>query len=366
MNNLSTPTLLLNEEICKSNIRRLARKAEENGLDFKPHMKTHQSAEIGAWIKRAGAKAITVSSLKMARYFSDAGWRDIIVAFPAHPRWSAYIDQLSAQTNLGLLINNPVVAKTLGNKLSKGIKVYIEIDTGSGRSGLKSRQNEEIRHLIKTIGKFQKLKWAGFYSHPGHSYQSRSPQEIQEVHQSVVNQFKELRTDFESAENQLEICIGDTPCCSAGSSFDGIDSISPGNFVFYDVMQAEIGSCKISEIAVSVSCPVVDRYPERNELVIHGGAVHFSKEHIKWENTDCYGLVATAKKDRWQLNRPLPYLQSLSQEHGIIKCPSNSIEEYRVGDQLTVLPVHSCLTANLMGRYKLDEHRFIEQMPTHY
>ncbi|MDZ7614896.1 MAG: hypothetical protein U5K51_15285 [Flavobacteriaceae bacterium] len=44
-------------------------------------------------------------------------------------------------------------------------------------------------------------------------------------------------------------------------------------------------------------------------------------------------------------------LKSLSQEHGIIKVPEHLIDNYKVGDLLYILPVHSCLTADLMKNY---------------
>jgi D-serine deaminase-like pyridoxal phosphate-dependent protein len=36
---------------------------------------------------------------------------------------------------------------------------------------------------------------------------------------------------------------------------------------------------------------------------------------------------------------------------------------FKVGDLVEILPVHSCLTANLMGHYITAEGEFIEMMP---
>ena len=41
------PTMVLNEDICKSNIARMAAKAKAANVVFRPHFKTHQSREIG-------------------------------------------------------------------------------------------------------------------------------------------------------------------------------------------------------------------------------------------------------------------------------------------------------------------------------
>jgi D-serine deaminase-like pyridoxal phosphate-dependent protein len=42
---------------------------------------------------------------------------------------------------------------------------------------------------------------------------------------------------------------------------------------------------------------------------------------------------------------------SLSQEHGIVQAEKELFDRVQVGDLLMVVPVHSCLTANLLGRF---------------
>ena len=75
------PTLLLDGEVCRNNIRRMAAKAEHSRVRFRPHFKTHQSLAISEWFREYGVEAITVSSVRMAEYFS-ARWRDITIAIP--------------------------------------------------------------------------------------------------------------------------------------------------------------------------------------------------------------------------------------------------------------------------------------------
>ncbi len=84
MNKIKVPTLLLDEEKCRDNIRQMARKAADNNVVFRPHFKTHQSVEIGGWFREEGIEKITVSSLRMAKYFAGDGWKDILVAFPVN------------------------------------------------------------------------------------------------------------------------------------------------------------------------------------------------------------------------------------------------------------------------------------------
>ena len=50
-------------------------------------------------------------------------------------------------------------------------------------------------------------------------------------------------------------------------------------------------------------------------------------------------------------------MKSLSQEHGIISVPKDELYKYEIDDYLMILPVHSCMTGNLMKSYTtLDGH----------
>ena len=64
---VTEPTMVLNEEVCKSNIARMAAKAKAANVVFRPHFKTHQSREIGEWFRASGVDKITVSSLTWLR-----------------------------------------------------------------------------------------------------------------------------------------------------------------------------------------------------------------------------------------------------------------------------------------------------------
>lgn len=358
---ISEPTLLLSADICKANIKRMAAKAQSHGLHFKPHIKTHQSAEIGHWLAGAGVEGVTVSSLRMAEYFQKHGWDDITIAFPCNVQKAGQIDDLAAKSSLTLLINNISTAQKLDAELSHSVQAYIEIDTGSGRTGLKTSEIPTIKKLISVLKSTANISWIGFYSHPGHSYSARSEQEIHEIHRSVTDQCTRLREELAPEFESFEICVGDTPCCSKAEQFESIDAISPGNFVFYDLMQQQIGSCKIRDIAVAMACPIVDRYPKRNELAIHGGAVHFSKEFLQEQDLSHYGKIASFDGKHWLVRDDNSCLKTLSQEHGIVRCSENLFNEYQIGGPISILPVHSCLTANLMESYMTTNGKIISQ-----
>ena len=74
-------------------------------LIFRPHFKTHQSLEIGKWFKELGTNKITVSSLKMAEYFSEK-WEYITVAFPMNILEINTVNELAKKITLNVCIEN--------------------------------------------------------------------------------------------------------------------------------------------------------------------------------------------------------------------------------------------------------------------
>jgi D-serine deaminase-like pyridoxal phosphate-dependent protein len=354
---IKSPTLLLDEEKCKRNINRMTQKARNHQLVLRPHFKTHQSGIIGAWIKSEGVNCCTVSSVKMARYFADQGWEDILIAFPVNPREHEHINNLANKIKLQILAYDKNALVLLSNHIDGKIGVKIELDIGSKRSGLRPDQDNEIRELLAYIDENPKFHFTGFYSHPGHSYTARGRDQVKNIYSEFMPGLKLLDKKYADVPG-FSITIGDTPGCTIVDDFGPIREISPGNFVFYDVMQVNIGSCTYDDIAVVMACPVVGKNLERNELLIHGGAVHFSKEVLTdADGTTHFGKLAKITEDGWKDVVSGCYLKSISQEHGLIHGSDEFMQTAQIGDLVYIYPAHSCLTADLMKSYLTTENK---------
>lgn len=345
------PTLLLDLEKCKKNIHRMAQKVRSQNLRFRPHFKTHQSAEIAELFRDEGIEACTVSSVKMAEYFSNYNWSDILIAFPANVLEAEKINDLAQRVKLQLLVYNKETLTIFAEKLDVPIGIKIELDLGSKRSGLTLNQHEEIDQLLKTIDEIPRFQFTGFYSHPGHTYACRGKDQVIKNYEGIIKQLEMLKASYGHTLG-FSITIGDTPGCTIVEEFGPVEEISPGNFVFYDLMQLNIGSCDYTDIAVVMACPVVGINPDRAELLIHGGAVHFSKEVLQDpDGTLYYGKIALSTESGWDGIIPDAYLKSISQEHGLIHVSEDLLQETQIGDIVYIYPVHSCLTADLMKSY---------------
>jgi len=345
------PTLLLDTQKCKTNIANMYAKASRHNVVLRPHFKTHQSFEIGQWFKDVGVSKITVSSLEMAGYFADE-WNDITVAFPINILEIDTINKLADKIALNILIESKETISFLNNNLKSKVNFLIKINIGNNRAGLLPSNIQQIEDIIKTSEVSDMLEFIGFLGHAGHTYKCRDKAAVIETHNKAKHNIVSLKEKFKIQYPHIIASYGDTPSCSIAEDFSGIDEIRPGNYVFYDLMQYQIDACNIEDIAVAMACPIVAIHKDINEMVIYGGGIHFSKDQLKDAQLGTiYGHIAQKNGKTWGDLIPDMYVKGLSQEHGVIKVPESKIDNYKIGDIIYVLPVHSCMTANLMKSY---------------
>jgi D-serine deaminase-like pyridoxal phosphate-dependent protein len=361
---IESPALFLDEKKCRANIDRMVSKARSARIAFRPHFKTHQSAEIGQWFREAGTNAITVSSVAMGHYFADAGWKDITIAFPANPRELASIKNLAARCSLNLVVNNPAMIPLLNEAAESdearafSLQIWIELDTGYHRSGIDPENLSLIREIIHLCINSNHLFFTGFLSHFGETYMATSGEEIKTIATSNLKRMDQVRTRVGNSD-AIQLSIGDTPSFMMLKEFSPANEVRPGNAVFFDLMQEAIGSCSIDDIAVCLAAPVSEIHPERQEVVVHAGAIHLSKESVRENNQTIYGKPVFFDNQGWTEPIPGAFLRSVSQEHGVVHIPTPFMKKIKPGSLIGILPVHSCLAAQAMQQYLTLEGRTI-------
>jgi len=347
---ITTPTLVLDVETCRRNIARMASKMSQHAVLFRPHFKTHQSRAIGRWFREAGVRIITVSSLQMARYFADDGWDDITIAIPVNLREIDLLNALAKRVTLNVVVEDPDTIGRLDAELAERGGVLLKIDVGTQRTGIHPSNAAAILACVNAIDAARKLVWHGLLAHAGHTYQVRNNvNTIEAIYHSASQKLGDIRRSYSEKPDTLIISFGDTPGASLVNDLTGFDEMRPGNFVFYDLMQSHIGSCEITDVAVRLYCPVIAVHQKRNECVLYGGAIHLSKDYIaRRDGQLSFGNAYAVNGDAGGVY--LGYLRSLSQEHGVVMLDGAPVV-LRPGDLVSVVPIHSCLTAQCMGGY---------------
>lgn len=306
----------------------------------------------------------------MAMYFS-AEWKDITVAIPVNILEIDTINQLARTIQLNILVENTDAVEFLEHHLEHPVGVFLKVDVGYGRAGIPAANYEQMDSVLKHLKQSRNMTFLGFLSHAGHTYSCRSKESVRNIHQETNRLMKQLKERYIESFPKLQLSIGDTPSCSIVDPEDLAlyDEIRPGNFVFYDVEQSSVGSCELRDIAVAVACPIVAKHADRNELVLYGGAVHCSKDRLNGEpEGTIYGRIgARVGNDSldWHGVMEGAYVRSLSQEHGIVVVPNTiDFEQFKVGDLVLILPVHSCMAADVLKHngYLTTDGTHLERM----
>lgn len=339
---LGTPSALVDLDRLERNVAWMGQRADNLGVRLRPHVKTHKCIEIGRMQTRGHFGGITVSTFAEASAFARAGFRDITWALPLPLSRLADAASLSQQVDrLNLLVDHSATVQALSQHAQgSGLEfdLMLKIDCGNHRCGVDPQSDqatELVRHIVSSRG----LCFRGVLAHAGHAYDCTTQQQVQ----SVARMERDVTVGFAQRLRQAGIqvdtvSVGSTPTMAVADDLDGVTEIRPGNYVFFDLFQATLGSCSREDIALFVLATVLGVYPNRNTFVIDAGALALSKDpgarHI--DRDSGYGAVDVRGAGTCRVI-------SLSQEHGVVE----GLDRAGVvpGSKVRVLPNHSCLTA---------------------
>jgi D-serine deaminase-like pyridoxal phosphate-dependent protein len=358
MLNVSTPALLLDRQIVHRNCTHMLAKARRSGVGFRPHVKTHKTVEVGRMQHGGAVGPITVSTLAEAESFARDGFRDITYAVPIAPEKLGRVASLAARIErLSILVDSEdalSAIRTFATANNVLFDVFLKVDCGYHRAGVDPESPDSVR-LAMRLARSEAVRFQGLLTHAGHSYDARNLEEIRRIAAEEAGCLTRLRALLASEGiPEARRSIGSTPTASVVDRFE-CDEVRPGNYVFFDAFQAAMGSCALSDCAVSVLTTVVGSYPERSSLIIDAGALALSKDlgahHIDPHRG--YGVVCDLDL------HPLPMkIAALSQEHGKI----SASRPLPVGTRLRIIPNHSCLTAAMYDAYQVvDGGKVVDQ-----
>ncbi len=356
---LPTPVLILDRSRLLANIARMQARAKALGVTLRPHLKTAKSAMV-AELAVGKDGPITVSTLAEAEYFARAGFRDILYAVPMAPQ---KLDQVGALIRRGvdlrIITDHPAVAQAAaeaGRRLGVTFRVMIKIDSGLGRAGL-APDSDLLIPLAKALSQ-PGVELAGVLTHAGHSYGAKNIAEIERIAEeermAVVTAATRLRAAGFACPT---VSVGSTPTALFAKDLTGVTEMRPGNFVFFDLFQAGLGTCALQDIAVSVLATVVSHHPGRNHVLIDAGGLALSKDTGANKNVPGTGYGRVCRPED-----ALPLdgmnIHDVHQEHGLLGGPAAPPVDFAAhppGSRLRVLPNHSCMTGAMYDRYYVTD-----------
>ena len=270
-----TPAIAVRRSVVERNCKRMLDRAKKLGVKLRPHVKTHKTIE-GALLQTGGLRErITVSTLQGAKFFSDGGFDDIVYAVPIVASKLPAAEKLLARLRaFYIVVDNPdtfeaIVAYAKDRDFgARGLvwKVHLMVDCGYHRDGI-DPNDEASFTLAQKINDDAFTSLCGIYTHGGHSYDSKTVEEVVEVakaeRDAVVDFARALhdRGILGEDNGSFVVGVGSTPTCShPPDHLHGVHEMHPGNYAYYDAMQEEIGVCNAEDVAVRVITSVIGHY----------------------------------------------------------------------------------------------------------
>jgi D-serine deaminase-like pyridoxal phosphate-dependent protein len=239
-----------------------------------------------------------------------------------------------------------------GSSEGLSIGALIEIDTDGHRAGI-APDDELLLEVARRLTSGPGAGLSGVMTHAGGSYSARALGEFESIAEreraGAVGAADRLR----SAGFPIEVVsVGSTPTVHYARTLDGVTEARVGVYGFGDLVQAELGTCMMDDIAIFVLASVIGHSRSHGRVLTDAGFLALSRDRgtsdfpIDWG----YGAVCDAKSG--ELIEAVR-VDSANQEHGIITARTGELDWslYPIGGRLRILPNHACATAAAYDRY---------------
>ncbi len=382
LDTLSTPAALIDLPRMRHNVERMQQRMQELGVRFRPHVKTSKCVEVTQAQLDAGACGITVSTLKEAEQFFEAGVADILYAVSIAPhKLPQALALRRAGCHLKLITDNEVSAQAIvdfARQQGEQLEVWIEIDTDDHRSGVKPESPLllEVGRVLHEGG----MVLGGVLTHAGSSYDLNDQDALAALAEQerfgCVRAAERLRA---AGLPCPEVSVGSTPTALTVRHLDGVTEVRAGVYVFFDLVMHNVGVCRLDDIALSVVTTVIGHQLEKGWVILDAGWMAMSRDRGTQKQATDFGYGQVCDTD----GNPIDGLTLIgaNQEHGIAAFadavrpnemaegrpaapPIDMTARFPIGTRLRILPNHACATGAQYPAYvALSENGSVQHWP---
>ena len=357
---LPTPALVLDRTRLERNAARMRAKVAQLGVELRPHVKTSKSIDVLEVLAGGGDVPVTVSTLAEARYFFEHGVRDILYAVGIAPvKLPQVADLISAGCTLRVILDTAEAAQTLqafGAANGLTIEALVEVDSDGRRAGVAS-DDPLLIEIARTLSSGPGARLAGVMTHAGGSYACRERAEFEAMAEqervAVVTAAERLRT---AGFDCPFVSAGSTPTIHYARHLEGVTEARVGVYAFGDLVQAQLGTCEIGDIAIGVLASVIGHNRAHGRVLVDAGFLALSRDRGTADMPVDWGYGAVADPLSGELIDGV-LVSATNQEHGIVTARSGELDfgRFPVGSRVLILPNHSCATAAAYERYFVIE-----------
>ncbi len=373
LHDLSTPAALVDTQRMAHNIARMQTRMGALGVAFRPHVKTTKCVEIAQQQLSAGARGITVSTLKEAEQFLAAGVTDILYAVGmSAPKLKQAAALMAEGCDLKIIADSADAAMAIvhfGQQHGVQFDVWIEVDTDGHRSGVKPHSDDLLRIGKLLHGDAQATYGArlgGVMTHAGASYELHTPEALQAMAEQerslCVLAAQRLRAAGLPCPN---VSVGSTPTALSALQLEGVTEVRAGVYVFFDLVMVNVGVCRPDDVALSVLTMVIGHQLDKGWAIVDAGWMAMSRDRGTQQQTHDFGYGQVCDVSGKVIEGYV--LSGANQEHGIVSLAlaagttdtaagaaaqvASIAQRFPVGMQLRILPNHACATAAQFPEY---------------
>jgi D-serine deaminase-like pyridoxal phosphate-dependent protein len=333
---IPTPALILDSAVVRENIHRLADYAATNGLNVRPHTKTHKMRALADMQLEAGATGLTVAKVSEAEVISAPG-SDVLVAYPpigklraARLAMLARDRTIRAAVDSLTAIDQMSAAAVSANTI---VGLLVEMDIGMGRTGVPSPIS--TLPLAQAIDLAPNVRLDGLMIYPGHIW---APADKQDESLRAIDNLLGHTIDLWSQHGLAAPIVsgGSTPTAYQSHLVRHITEIRPGTYIFNDMNTVRGGYCSIADCAAHLIATVVSD-AVAGQVVLDAGSKSLSSDLCLPAKDMGFGHI---------IEYPEARITRLSEEHGQVDV-SACASRPAIGERVTVVPNHICPCLNL-------------------
>lgn len=353
---LDTPAALVDTARMDRNIGRMQRRMNHLGVAFRPHVKTSKCPAVVRRQLAAGARGITVSTLKEADAFFAEGVTDILYAVGVAPGKLSHALALRRHgCDLKIITDNVATARAIaafGGQHREAFDVWIEIDSDGHRSGIAPEDPMllDVARALHDGG----VRVGGVMAHAGSSYEHDDRATLvgiaEQERAATVRAAQRLRDAGIACPH---VSVGSTPTALSAERLDGVTEVRAGVYVFFDLVMRNVGVCGIDDIALSVLTTVIGHQDAKGWAIIDAGWMAMSRDRGTQAQRNDFGYGQVCAEDGTVLDDYV--VSGANQEHGIVSRANGTSTDitrrFPIGTRLRILPNHACATGAQYAEY---------------
>ncbi len=323
VNELETPSVLVNLDIMTRNIEAMQERCNALGLAFRPHIKTHKIPDIARMQLAAGAVGIACQKVSEAEIFAADGFDDIQIPYNIiGEKKTARLMDLAIYNRMSVSADSQTTVDGLSAAAKMAgvpLRVLVELESDQHRAGAPI---ERAVALAEKIAADENLHFAGLLIYP-------SDASIRPALQETISHIDALGIGVEVVSG------GGTGAALHAHEVPELTELRVGTYVFNDWTTVRRGWNTLENCAMTVRTTVVSR-PAEERAILDSGSKTLSSDVYEGQ----YGYI---------VEYPAAKIYRLNEEHGYVDL-SACEKRPQVGEIVHVIPAHTCVVTNLHER----------------